>query len=45
MWHLKYEDGRHLKFESWEGCQPVFARDFLLIVECYEQNIKMVVSE
>ena len=27
------------------GSPPVFARDFLLIVECYEQNIKMVVSE
>jgi hypothetical protein len=43
MWHLKYEDDRHLKFVSWEECQPVFARDFLQIRECYQDG--EVVSE
>lgn len=44
-WHLKYKDGRHLTFPIWGLCQPVYARDFAQLDQCYQDGEKQTFAE
>ncbi len=45
MWHLKYKDGRHMKYDSWGECQPTYARDFTQIAEVWQDGRKQTYEE